>query len=1296
MRLQGQAQLGYFPTPTSQTERITTWIRCDPGSSDQLTRILDPCAGQGEALAQLANSLGKNIQTFGIELSPQRAKIAEAVLGQVLPTGFENALLTEETFSLILLNPPYDGETMTGRGQRMEYTFLPPSTRLLVRGGLLVYIIPEPRISLEIAKHLAGWYENLRCFRFTPNEYVAYKQVVIFGTRRQEYKQPSQAETDLILAWRNGHIISIQSTGTQKLPSFAPDQGTQYLPLPSLSTGHGEYVIPTSPQQGPKGKVFRFQYLPVGAEDYLRAAEVCAANIEKTSAWQAMIPETKPLAITPAITPKLGHVSMQVSGGLLGTNPVTDPTGQPLLIKGGTEKYTVRVEADREEILDDFDPSDPDKRKQLYRVKLEERSRPVLHTLDKEGNLTFLNDPLSISELLRQHVTELARQLEKRNIPRYDKKPDSWEWRVMRPLSQGRHLPGRRETGLTNSQKHFAIALGRLLLADRSGFMNGEMGIGKTTVSLAVVEYLQAAFTRQGSSKSAYPQKNGGCYTALVVGPGIVTGDENWPKEIREVIPGATSRVIDATVRPIPKPVKISEWAKTIGLVFDDRDFEGYSTKQVLSEIIVCARSQGKNLDYRQITALRQTLKRAGRQPPRKRKGATAANLLDARIGGFLWLGVAEFPRDPNHARETARRYSLAQFIREYQAGQLPEKSFAILSYETAKLGAGRVPAMPCKRILRLNEKGDRDVVEVCTCPQCGVIVSTEYDDAGQPVIYKAITPGKKAVQFIGTRRRTCQAPVSIWAWNPETQKHEWQTVDADGRMLVCGTPLFQETKIRREAAARYVQRKAKNAFPVLLIDEIHEAKAKGTGNGWALSVLSGCSPYVLGLTGTLFSGYATSIFWLMHRLSSLVRSQFGFHEERRWARQFGLLRHTFYVSRPEDVFEDGSYTGPRYLNRVDEKPGILPAIIRYGLPKIVFASLQDVGLPLPPYQEEMVWLQMSPAMQAQYDEWADGSFFESPPAESLYAWAVEEMKAGTRSALSVWLNAALNRPNAMFRDETVCFNRRIEGKGKYAVRREEEIRHLPAVEMAAPKDLWLAERCLAERREGRKSLVFVRQTGKRDIQPHLVEVLKEYGLRVGVLSPSISPRRRVAWIQHHAPGIDVLLTNARLVKVGLNLRMFSTAIFYEFEWSLAILWQAMRRVYRPGAPLPVRILFPAYENTLEERALSLIGQKMKAASLFYGDEVASALTEEGESDFLNELVRSVLQKDAVMKASGIFGIENDLTAAPSGSPTAGSPIILPVMSLDQWISQRGLAQSKKRRPRKPMPNTQQLSLMSL
>lgn len=48
MRLQGQAQLGYFPAPPSQIEWIAIWLQHadTPGS---LTRFLDLCAGQGEA-----------------------------------------------------------------------------------------------------------------------------------------------------------------------------------------------------------------------------------------------------------------------------------------------------------------------------------------------------------------------------------------------------------------------------------------------------------------------------------------------------------------------------------------------------------------------------------------------------------------------------------------------------------------------------------------------------------------------------------------------------------------------------------------------------------------------------------------------------------------------------------------------------------------------------------------------------------------------------------------------------------------------------------------------------------------------------------------------------------------------------------------------------------------------------------------------------------------------------------------------------------------------------------------------
>ncbi len=122
--------------------------------------------------------------------------------------------------------------------------------------------------------------------------------------------------------------------------------------------------------------------------------------------------------------------------------------------------------------------------------------------------------------------------------------------------------------------------------------------------------------------------------------------------------------------------------------------------------------------------------------------------------------------------------------------------------------------------------------------------------------------------------------------------------------------------------------------------------------------------------------------------------------------------------------------------------------------------------------------------------------------------------------------------------------------------------------------------------------------------------------------------------------------------------------------------------VYRPGAPLPVRVLFPTYENTLEERALNLLGQKMKAAQLFYGDEVASALCDDEEGDFLNDLILSVLKDDRLERANAIFSTQNDMTASPLSdvlyrrSLTAASPHLNPfkARTWSEWLAARNKA----------------------
>ena len=279
-----------------------------------------------------------------------------------------------------------------------------------------------------------------------------------------------------------------------------------------------------------------------------------------------------------------------------------------------------------------------------------------------------------------------------------------------------------------------------------------------------------------------------------------------------------------------------------------------------------------------------------------------------------------------------------------------------------------------------------------------------------------------------------------------------------------------------------------------------------------------------------------TSIFWLLHRISPEVRRLYAFNGEMKWAGDMGLIKKAFYISNAARLTDDGAYTGTRFFETVDEKPGISPAIARYILPYTLFASLPDMGLPLPSYNEHIVRLDMTPAMSAQYAE-LDGSQ-DSPPS-GLLEWALEEQKREDKTgkgAISVWWSTIFNRPNAMFRVEQVIFHRRLKGKGRFAVRRPEVVTEAEAIpERLLPKEAWLVDTCRAQRLAGRRSLVFIRQTGERDIQERLAELLQKDGLRVEILRPSIAPNKRIYWLKKRSNSIDVLLTNSKLVEVGLS-----------------------------------------------------------------------------------------------------------------------------------------------------------------
>jgi hypothetical protein len=464
-----------------------------------------------------------------------------------------------------------------------------------------------------------------------------------------------------------------------------------------------------------------------------------------------------------------------------------------------------------------------------------------------------------------------------------------------------------------------------------------------------------------------------------------------------------------------------------------------------------------------------------------------------------------------------------------------------------------------------------------------------------------------------------------------------------------------------------------------VLVHNCHEFAAKASDRGIAFHQLVASTKYTLTLTGTFFGGKSSSIFWLLHRLNAGVRKDFAFNDEKRWARLYGVLEMTRQKKRVDENDEDGFTGNRRYQNQAKEKPGISPAIVNRLLDTTVFLSLKDLGLSLPRYSEEVAALGMEEEQGSQYREMAG----------KLRGLAIKN-----RRYLSTWLQWTLARPNSAFRDEVVQIDE-INRDGEFV--RTVDLMELPAVvgQDRLPKEQWLVDFCRSERQQGRKVLIYVRQTGTRDIQDRILKVLRDGGVRAEVLSSGINPRKREEWIARRVYGLDALITNPRLVATGLDLVAFASITFFEPEYSLYTMWQALRRVWRLGQTKPVKAVFSVYHGAMESKALALIGAKMKAAQLLYGDNVEGAIVPEDDGDILMKLAREALEAADLPDLQALFADDVVVSNSPLGCPTATSvPLPVPeapsVSSWADWMNQRSMAVKAVGRPRaKPAANNQ-------
>ena len=192
-RIASVVKQGFYPAPASAIAGILLHLKIpDPPTDSKFKpediNILDPCAGEGKALVQLAEGLGvSKDHVFAVELNASRAaRIAEAypdirLLG---PCSFEATRITRHSFSLVYLNPPFDDE-FGGHG-REETSFLRHAVDLLVPSGILVLVCPVDQVfgRSQMCDLLDTWFDQIELYLF-PDHCRTYNECVVFGRRRK-------------------------------------------------------------------------------------------------------------------------------------------------------------------------------------------------------------------------------------------------------------------------------------------------------------------------------------------------------------------------------------------------------------------------------------------------------------------------------------------------------------------------------------------------------------------------------------------------------------------------------------------------------------------------------------------------------------------------------------------------------------------------------------------------------------------------------------------------------------------------------------------------------------------------------------------------------------------------------------------------------------------------------------------------------------------------------------------------------------------------------------------------------
>ena len=501
---------GYVPTPEEIIPLLMKhlYLRChahstyspEPGHLD----ILDPCAGEGTAVTQLADAISvefgehcidsyrrslpaieyqHRIRTWGIEVNSERHKEAAKKMHTVFHGDFlADYVCRAGLFNIAWVNPPYDN--MGDGTGRVETRFLTRAIEALIPGGLLLYVVPEKVADGDIAIIFQSCVRPMK-LRFPSDLYDAYQQVIVVAEKRHDPVGWNYAESSAY--WQCETALG-GIPGRKEVPYNAEYSSRFYTEQLALHTG-------------------MIRKIDINLDD-LEEEVLTSGTIAGTKMRQAMDPEGSIVYSPPLMPLRKGHIIIQVANGQLNNAVLEDPENikAPIIVRGTARK--VQEEEHRAE----------DDNGELRELVTKDRISTLLQCMNLETGVIEILDESSgtaLSEFLMENWPAMEQYTREMFPPAID--PTAQEWRDIREFTRNVVRPP------ISFQHPVIVTLAAAMRLRKSNYLIGEQGTGKTYISMV------AAVAA-------------GCRKILVTTPSHAI--ETWLEEITMTFPDALIRVV--------------------------------------------------------------------------------------------------------------------------------------------------------------------------------------------------------------------------------------------------------------------------------------------------------------------------------------------------------------------------------------------------------------------------------------------------------------------------------------------------------------------------------------------------------------------------------------------------------------------------------------------------------------------------------------------------------------------------------------------------------------------------------